>query len=323
MGKKKKRRKKRKNKAKKRAGAKKKVKERRKKKAKEKEKKCPKLVKITVIQNATQTNVTGAKNWACVKKATDDVIVQATTNPNSEDAWKQIKWSGDSGAEVPGKPNQRKLSRANSKKFHVKAELGGVKDDLYVWILWADVTVLTSSTTPANAVQFGASYDGTENLGAISYDSGKQARGKVVPVGTITPVGVNAVVKGGWSFERQKLRRDFKDGVKIPSRWDMSWQPDTSLARFQKLIPDANDKIYDRDAPNIANFGQVDSYERYDNFRQWVEWDGTRCSNYAGWYFKARWKKDQAPQVTLKEVDSGEISPLPTETDNHYPAPPP
>jgi hypothetical protein len=282
----------------------------------------PKLVKITVIKNAAQTNVTGAKNWACVKKTTDDVIVQATTSPNNNASeWEKIKWSGDSGAEVPGKKNQRKLSRATSKKFHVKAELGGVKDDLYVWVLWADVTILTSSTTPANAVQFGVRYDGTENLGAKSYNGGNSAVGKVIPVGTITPVGVNAVVKDGWSFERQKLRRDFKDGVKIPSRWDMSWQPDNSLARFQKLIPDANDKIYDRDAPNIANFGQVDSYERYDNFRQWVEWDGTRCSNYAGWYWKARWKKDQAPQVTLKEVDSGEISPLLAETDNHYPAP--
>jgi hypothetical protein len=278
-------------------------------------------VSVTVIANATQTNVTGAKNWACIKKSSDDVIVQATTDPNTEDCWKKINWSGDSGTAVAGKPNQRQLSRAASKKLHVVAELGGVSDHVDIWVLWATVENRTTGTTPANAVQFGARYDGTENLGARSYDSGNSAVGKVVPIGTITPAGVNAVVKAGWTFERQKFRRDFQDGVKDASRWDTSWQGDTSDASFQKLIPDTTDKIYDRDAPNIANFGQTDSYERYDNFRQWVEWNGERCSDHALWYWKARWKKDQSPRVTLKEVSPGEISPVPGETDHHYPPP--
>lgn len=287
---------------------------------------CPlavKLVKITVIRHATQTNVTGAKNWATVKKSSDDVIVEATTAPNNnEDEWKQIKWGGDSGSAVSGKSNQRKLSRAAAKKYHVEAELGGVKDDLDVWVLWATVTNKTTGTTPANAVQFGARYDGTEKLGAQSYDGGNSAVGKIVPVAKIEPAGVHAVVKSGWSFEREKFRRDFKDGAKHAARWDTSWQPDTSYASFQMLTPDANDQIYDRDAPNIANFGVVDSYERYDNFREWVQWNGTRCSDNEGWYWKARWKKDKSPQVTLKEVSSGQISPLTGESDHHY-APPP
>jgi hypothetical protein len=286
---------------------------------------CPsacKLVSITVIRNATQTNVTGAKNWATVKKATDDVIVEATTDPNTEACWKQINWSGDSGS--PGdKANQRKLSRAASKKFHVEAELGGVKDHVDVWVLWGTVTNLTAGTTPANAVQFGVRYDGTENLGARSYDGGNSAVGKVVPEATITPAGVHDVVKSGWSFKREKMRRDFQDGAKDSSRWDAAWQDDTSDASFQKLVPDASDKIYDRDAPNISDFGVRDSYERYDNFREWIEWDGTRCSDNAPWFWRARWKKDSAPQVTLKEVSSGAISPLPSEGDHHYPPPPP
>jgi hypothetical protein len=281
-----------------------------------------KLVSITVIQNATQTNVTGAKNWACVKKATDDVIVQATTTPNTEDCWKQINWS-DAGDPVSGKANQRKLSRANSKKYTVTAELCGVSDELNVWVLWGTVQNLTTGTTPANAVQFGARYDGTENLGARSYDAGNSAVGKVVPVATLTPPGVNAVVKAGWTFKREKMRHDFQDGTKDASRWDTTWQDDTSDASFQKLIPDPNDKIYDRDAPNISDFGVTDSYERYDNFREWVEWNGDRCADNAGWYWKARWKKDQSPQVTLKEVAPGEISPLPGVSDNFYPPPPP
>jgi hypothetical protein len=285
---------------------------------------CPlecKLVSITVIRNATQTNVTGAKNWAAVKKSSDEVVVEATTTPNTEACWKAIAWSGDSGV-AGDAPNQRKLSRATSKKLHIEASLGGVTDSQDIWILWATVANLTSGTTPANAVQYGARYDGTENLGARSYDSGNAAVGKVVPVATITPAGVNAVVKSGWAFKREKMRHDFQDGAKDASRWDTSWQDDTSAASLQNLTPDANDKIYDRDAPNIADFGVKDSYERNDNFREWVEWNGDRCADNAGWYWKARWKKDQTPQVTLKEVASGQIA-LPAEADHFYPVPPP
>jgi hypothetical protein len=278
------------------------------------------LVSLTV-RNATQTNVTGAKNWAAVKSSTDDVIVEATTTPNNEETWRQITWSGNSGSAVTGHPNQRRLSRSTSTRYHVEAALGGVTDHVDVWILWATVTNHTSGTTPANAVQYGSRYDGTETLGARSYDSGNSAVGKVVPVATITPAGVHSVVRAGWTFERQKMRRDFQDGAQDTSRWDTSWQPDTSHASFQRLTPDNDDKIYDRDAPNIADFGVTDSYERSDNFRQWVEWNGDRCSDHAGWYWRARWKRDQTPQVTHKELSTGAISPLPGPTDNHYSAP--
>lgn len=277
-----------------------------------------KLVSITIVQNATQTNVTGPKNWATVKKSTDDVIVEATTNPNTPDAWNQINWSGDSGTAVPGKPNQRKLSRATSKKYHVEAELGGVTDHVDVWVIWATVTILTSGTTPANAVQFGSRYDQTEKLGAKAYDNGKKAVGKVVPVAQITPKGVHNVVKSGWGFKREMKGHVWVDGVRLtsdPRFWTTNWVDDTSDIAFQNLIPDADDKIYDRDAPNIAGFGTTDS-EIYYNFRQWVEWNNERCSDNASWYWKGRWKKSANPQVTLKEVDTGNIT-LPNKSHFH------
>lgn len=279
----------------------------------------PKLVKLTVIQNATQTNVTGAKNWATVKKSTDDVIVEATTTPNNnEEEWKQISWSGDSGTAVPGKPNQRKLSRATSTKLHVEAELGGVKDNVDVWVLWATVTNLVSGTTPANAVQFGSRYDGTENLGAKSYDSGNKAVGKVVPVAQITPAGVHDVVKSGWAFKREVKSHFWTDGVKLagePRAWSVDWANDDSLASFQKLAPDPDDKIYDRDAPNIGAFGTNDA-ERYDNFRQWIEWNSENCSDKAQWYWQGRWQKSATPQITLKDVGAGNIA-LPEKSHFH------
>jgi hypothetical protein len=295
-------------------------------------KKCPlsaKLVSLTVIKYATKTHVTGAKNWAAIKKSSDDVIVEAKTSPNnSPDEWKKLNWSGDSGSPVPGKANQRKISRSTSKKLHVEAELGGVKDHVDIWVIWATVTIKTTGTTPANAVQFGARYDGTEDLGARSYDGGKKAVGKVVPYAKITPAGVHNVVKSGWEFKRERISHDWNDGAKAnpgngaSDYWNTAWVDDTSSASFQKLVPDADDKIYDRDAPNIAAFG-VNDAETYNNFRQWVAWNssdsdtGGKCSDKTGWYWKGRWKKSESPQVELKDVGTGNIDPLPTKSYYH------
>ena len=275
---------------------------------------CPTLVEITVVENATQDDVTGAKNWACIKKDTDDIIVQATTNPDNNDAWKQIKWSGDSGKAVPNKPNQRKLSRSSSKKFHVKAELGGVEDDLYVWILWAKVTILTSGKTPDNAVQFDGKHDGTEKLGIVTWDGGDKAAGRVIPVAKILPKGVQDVVKSGWVFERERKSHDWRDGAKDDEGntendyWNTIFVNDISHACFQKLTPDDNDKIYDRDAPSIGRANIVTNQETYNNFQQWVEWNNQECSDKVGWYFCARRVKAKSPQIVYTKIGTGNIT---------------
>ena len=272
----------------------------------------PVLNSLTVIRNATQTNVTGAKNWATVKQSTGDVIVKVTTTPNTSDAWKMITWSGDTGSAVPGHLNQRSLSRAASQKLHVEAALGGQSDSVDVWVLWATVTILTTGTTPANAVRYGRRYDKTENLGAQSYDSGTKAVGKAVPVAEITPKGVHDVVKTGWAFRRQMQGRSWDDGVKDTAdarffKAKFEDVDDTSDGSFQKLTPDADDKIYDRDAPNVAGFGTTDS-EIYYNFRQWIEWNGEHSSDYAKWYWQGRWQKSATPQIILKDVGTGNIT---------------
>jgi hypothetical protein len=290
----------------------------------------PTLVRITVISGATQKNVVGPKNWACIKSDDGDVLVEATTHPNTMEVWSDIKWSFDSGTEVPGFPNRRRIPRSLSKRYHVVASLGGADDELNLWVLWASVTILTSGTRPANAPPFKELYDGTEILGARSYENGENAVGKVVAVGLITPPKVHTVVRAGWDFQREVIRRDFFNGSPWGGRWDSTWRNDHAKSGdFQAIVPDSDDKIYDRDAPNIEHPGAIHddqgrwhpgvSSERYDNFRQWVEWNGAKCSDWAKWYWKARWKKDQSPQVTLKEVGLGEISPLPAESGNFYP----
>jgi hypothetical protein len=78
---------------------------------------------------------------------------------------------------------------------------------------------------------------------------------------------------------------------------------------FQKLQPDATDKIYDRDAPNIWS-RTGDKREEYVNFREWIEWNGTPCSEQATWHWRARWIRTHTPQVTMMDVGTGNI-PLP------------
>jgi len=259
--------------------------------------------------------VTGAKNWVAIKKASDDVLVQATTSPDTVAAWNQINWSG-AGDPVSGHPNQRTVSRADATllKQRVEAELGGVKDYVDVWILWATVEILSTDKTPRNAVQYGGRYDGTENLGAKTYNGGKKGVGKVVPVATITPGGVRAIVKSSWAFKRERMSHDWDDGNQSSpgngpkNYWNTAWVDDTSLAQFQKLVPDSSDKIYDRDAPNIASFGNKKTSETYNNFREWTEWNGEACSDKAEWHWQGNWEKAQSPQVTLAEVGSGNIA---------------
>ena len=283
----------------------------------------PKLVRITVIQNATQKNVTGPKSWAAVKKQAN-VIVEATTLPkNNAEEWKQIQWSGDSGVAVPNAGNRRQLSLAASKKFHIEAKLGGVSDTLDLWVLWATVEILTKGPRPANAAPFDPGMrDDTQNLGAVTYKSMSSsiidenagifvdnmgASGKIGAVGTLAPKGVNQVVKAGWALERQVWTHEWRDGVKGPGTND-NWTKDTSKPVYLKLAPDSDDKIYDVDGPDLR-WGQY-SAETYNQFRQWVEWNGEKCSDDAPWHWQARWQlnKDLSKQITLNELGTGPMT---------------
>jgi hypothetical protein len=266
------------------------------------------LVSITVTSGATQTNVTGTQNWAAVQKSGDTVVVQATVKPDTADVANMIQWTG--GTAVAGNKKQVTVDKGASAKTAVTAQIGAFAgpQEVDIWILWATIVNQFADKTPPNAVQFGVAYDGTEELGAKSYNGGNSGVGKVVPIATITPLGVNAVVKGaGWNFRRDKLRHDFVNGVKIDSRYDTTWQGDDTDVSFKNQTPDANDKIYDRDAPNITGADGIDSIERYDNFREYVQWNGDMCSDYTGWCYQARWKTNQAPQVTLNTVAMGAL----------------
>jgi hypothetical protein len=286
-----------------------------------------KLVKLTVVENATQDNVTGPKNWAAVKENSVSVIIEARTSPkNIDEEWKQIRWSGDAVEQVPGKPNRRRVSRAVSKKYHVEAALGGVADYVDVWILWATIEILIKGTRPVRAAPFDpGTRDGTDKLGAVTYKSLSSsvidekaglfvdnigAAAKVAPVATLLPKGVSQVVKSGWAFEREVWSRNWADGRET-KQTNTTWTRDTSKPNYLKLTPDSDDKIYDLDSPDLR-WGQMNC-ETYNNFRQWIEWNKQDCSAYALWYWQARWALNKEPsrQITLNDLGAGNIT-LPT-----------
>jgi hypothetical protein len=278
-------------------------------------------IKLTIVENATQKNVSGPKNWAAVRKDATFAIVEATTSPkNNDEAWKAIKWSGDAGEPVPGNTNRRKLSLAASKRYHVEAELGGAKDQLDLWVVWATIEVKTSGPRPARAAPFDpGTRDKSDQLGPVTYKSlsssvideeagtfvdNMGASGKVAPVATLTPKGVSKVVKAGWGFERQVWSHNWSDGQRT-KQYNDAWTRDTSAAAYLRLTPDDEDKIYDLDAPDIR-WGQF-SYESYNNFRQWIEWNQQRCSEYAPWYWQAVWvlDRDMSKQIRLNDLGVG------------------
>jgi len=79
--------------------------------------------------------------------------------------------------------------------------------------------------------------------------------------------------------------------------------------------------IYDIDCPNCACWGQ-ESVEVYHHFRQCINWDGERCSEHTYWYYFARWKRDQSPQITLNELGEAskkeDLPDLPDEDEAYY-----
>jgi len=184
-----------------------------------------------------------------------------------------------------------------------------------LWSLWADLSVLTTGPRPPQAKPWsaGALVPGPDRCSAFevqAFSMGTNARGQIIAVAKLFPRGVGKVIHAAgkhalFNIRRELTANDFVDGA--PSRHKKSfkvWADDT-LTNMQALTAVFNDELYDTDAPDLPPATQTS--ETYNNFRQWLEWEGRPCSNYAYWYFQARWK-DQ--KVTLKDVGQGAI-PLP------------
>jgi len=154
-------------------------------------------------------------------------------------------------------------------------------------------------------------FPGPDQCGAYevqSFSMGKNARGQIVAVAKLFPSGVGKVIFAAgkhtlFSIRRQLTAHDYVDGAQNKHKKSFANWADDTLAAMQVLTNAVNDELYDTDAPDLPVATQT--AETSNNFRQRLEWDGKPCSNFAFWYFQARWK-DQ--QVTLKDVGQGSIT---------------
>jgi hypothetical protein len=278
----------------------------------------PVFVKLIVEGATTVTDASGSTHWGTTRRCGHHVVVVAETSPNDMRTWKKIKWSGKS-EKVPGHPNKRRISREESKKYVIRASLGRAKESVPIWVLSATVDVLTSGTAPKNSARFtrelteyGKPVDGTDDLGVVTYKDGKESAGKVVAVATISPAEAHTIFRSGWAFKREMNLRAWYDGEKPTAgkertQWG-NWLADDSPSEAQKLEPDSDGKIYDTDAPTIVARSSGETSERFLNFRQWVTWNGERCSPYGLWHWQAQWKKDAKPsEFPFSDVGKGHI----------------
>ncbi|MPZ33645.1 MAG: hypothetical protein GEV13_22095 [Rhodospirillales bacterium] len=241
-----------------------------------------------------------------------DCVVQADTLPfNNAAEWSQIAWSG--GEPVPGKPNQRRVSRHSIGTATIAASVGMSTQKLALWTMWADMSVLTKGPRPPQAKPWseGVPFPGPDQCGAYevqAFSMGKNARGQIIAVAKLLPRGVGRVISAAgkhtlFNIRRELTAHDYVDGAPHKHKKSFGVWLDDTLLTMQVHTSAALDELYDTDAPDLPVATQT--AETYNNFRQWLEWDGRPCSNYAYWYFQARWK-DQ--KVTLKDVGQGSIA---------------
>jgi hypothetical protein len=278
------------------------------------------------MTSITKINVTNAiqvdkSNWIATRDPFGPLLIPdgvtrgecaitLTTEPNNNASeWMQIAWS--SGGVVLSFPNQRTVSRNEAKKMTLTARFGSSVETINIWVLWATVRVQTQGPRPARAVSWtvGAPFTGGEVCGAVvvpAFSMGENARGQIVAKATLEPPGVGKLISDAGKnsllkFRRQVTAHDFADGKRAAGPKNFSpWAGDDSIDQMMTIDPGPDDALYDTDSPELPT--ALRTSETYNNFRQWVTFDGAPCSSYGTWFFRARWKNRK---VILKEIGEG------------------
>ena len=253
-----------------------------------------KITAITVLDNgATQTNMrqdfpqVGDQNWGCVKKPGSYVEVKVTTQPDTPEVWKNLKWG--TGEEVPdGKggfnDNCHRFSRSEAVKFDVKPTLNDTSPvQLHIWVIWGTYTIGLSGKTDEGQITEEKSDDtmlkpdgtwrddigGTNDLGPTDHCQNAKLTysysvGRTQGVVTLLPPGIGQVVRAPmitptgftlWNVRRHAWQKRYINGVATPGidRDDASSNFCIDITP-SKQTPDGQtdqgvDKLYDVDPP--------------------------------------------------------------------------
>ncbi|HBL29384.1 MAG TPA: hypothetical protein DD490_21340 [Acidobacteria bacterium] len=264
-------------------------------------------IEIRVKDGATQSHVTGAENWAAVRKANETVQIEAILTPDDPDLARDIQWSGATADAA--NPKLAKVSKGASTRHQVQASVvGETSNQVSVWILWVELEFRTSGTmSPTNSATQLTDH-GFPNLGPMTDETHfaqgftvGEASGNIEIVGHLQPAGVNAVVGAGWELRREVRSFWCSNGV-----IDNSHQhDDTSSSHFKDLTPQSDDQIYDIDGPTAGNdFNVIRTREVYDAFRQWAEWNGEKASDTKTWHYFAQIDDDLDAANKPRNVDT-------------------
>jgi hypothetical protein len=227
------------------------------------------------------------------------------TDPN---AAQLINWTG--GEAVPGNPFQRRVNTTNSEETTVTASVGSTSMSVNVWVIWANITFVTSGTNPAaNLITFNnasPNYNG-DQLGVQYSTNTNRAVGKICIVATLTPAGICSNTTSGWNFIQEKTCQVYGDGTPVSMLSYSNWVDDSPLPSFKTIIPDSNNNLYSIDAPNIAPIA-VPTTEVYYNFYDYITWNSqvvSSTNNY--WHFQARYNYYSIPQIPFADLGTGTI----------------
>jgi hypothetical protein len=223
----------------------------------------------------------------------------------------QIKWTG--GTAVSGNNAERNYSLATSQKYTIDPTLAGhdwAGHNVYLWVIWATVTIDDTGTDPADAPKFPPPpevYNG-QNLG-IQYDAAKDAVDfSNCQEAQMTPSGIHNVISGGCVMKQQREIHVFANVTQHGQFWDTGWTADGPASGNYTTAPDSGDKVYAIDSPTLHLVGTDTQDDEYGDFRDWEEWDGTTCSDYAYWYFEAGAKATANPQIYFAQGGTGQIT---------------
>lgn len=229
------------------------------------------------VMNRADTN-----NWVTIK-GNGDVTITAVIVPavlESELPDKLITWTG--GNAVKGHPLQRKVSKKTAAKTSVSATCGSSSESLDLWVIWASVVIQVSGQIPAHLPPF--QYNNRQ-CGVYVLSNPVRGGGNMLAKVTLSPAGIGGIVSG-WDIKRLKqecLVVDTVDKIR-----DIQWQDDDKSNDDEILTPQ-NDMIYAVDSPNLGLFSDypdANVFTRVINFKEWVEWNGVKCSDEAFWHYR-------------------------------------
>jgi len=228
--------------------------------------------------------------------------VTATVTPDTPDTEAAISWSG--GTAVSGTNLERTVSIGTSAQIPVTASIAGSSAEADIWVIYGSVSILAANgqsdpqggLTP-NSAYFSSVTDHTIYLGPRSGTDPQapyppDAWLKYVAVCQLTPSGVHSVISSGFTMNRTQESVTWEDGSPYGGsdfNTGGAYIDDTSNPQLTSLVPDANDCIYDDDAPNVEQNGATSEFETYTNFKELAQWNSTQISSVNMFYMSGVW----------------------------------